>query len=57
MTDCKHINEKGLATIYKTIDGIPDITCTLCNEKLTVGEFQERVEHVAKCYEEGKPYV
>ena len=57
MADCKHINEKGLTTIYKAIAGVPDITCTLCNEKLTVEEFQERVEHVAKCYEEGKPYV
>lgn len=56
-SNCKHVNEKGLTTIYKAIDDIPDITCTLCNEKLTISEYQERVEYVAKCYEEGKPYV
>lgn len=57
MDDCRHVNENGLTTNYKAIDGIPDITCILCNKKLTIEEFQERVEHVAKCYEEGKPYV
>ena len=56
--ECKHVNEKGLTTIYRQTDNnIPDITCTTCNGKLTVEEFNERVEYVAKCFDEGKPYV
>ncbi len=55
---CNHVNEKGLTTIYKQTDNnIPDITCTKCKGKLTLEEFNKRVEYVSKCFDEGKPYV
>ncbi len=52
--ECNHVDKKGLTTIYKSSD---DIKCKLCKKQLTNAEFRERVEYVAKCYQEKKPYV
>lgn len=57
--ECKHVDEKGLTTLYKDlgVGNEPLIICNQCKAELSVKEFRERVEYVAKCYEEGKPYV
>lgn len=55
---CSHVDEKGLTTEYKERkEGEPLITCTKCKGTLTRKEFRERVEYVAQCYKERKPYV
>ncbi len=59
MSECEHVNKMGLTTNYHDFgrDKAPEITCVNCNKRLTVEEYEERLQYVAKCYDEGKPYV
>lgn len=56
---CKHVDKEGLTTNYHDFGNgkEPLIKCDKCGKRLTAEEFLERVNYVAKCHNEGKPYA
>lgn len=59
MTKCEHVDKDGLTTDYHDFGSgkKPLVKCNKCGKQLTAEQFLERVNYVAKCHNEGKPYV